>query len=262
MATPAGSPRAPPTRMAAEPESEPPAAAHDANGLGFRSPVPALGTPIPDQHGLGWPAKSTILRLNQTPEERAAREAKLAGAVRTLLEGIGEDPDREGLVRTPERYAQALLWMTRGYEERLSEVINGAIFAEDHDELVIVRDIDISSLCEHHLVPFTGKVSIGYIPNKLVIGISKLARIAETFSRRLQVQERLTKQIAIAVEEAIKPRGVAVVMEATHMCMTMRGVQKPGATTVTSTMRGCFRTQQKTREEFLTLIRSSSATTR
>jgi len=225
--------------------------------LGFRSQTATTpGTPIPDVNGLGWPAKSTVSRLNSTPEERAAREAKLAGAVRTLLEGVGEDPDREGLVRTPERYAQALLWMTRGYEERLSDVINGAIFAEDHDEMVIVKDIDISSLCEHHLVPFTGKVSIGYIPNGLVIGISKLARIAETFSRRLQVQERLTRQIAIAVEEAIKPLGVAVVMEATHMCMTMRGVQKPGAKTVTSTMRGCFRTQQKTREEFLTLIRT------
>ncbi|KAF8529168.1 GTP cyclohydrolase I [Hysterangium stoloniferum] len=215
-----------------------------------------MPSPIPDIHGLGWPAKSTVSRLNSTPAERLAREAKLAAAVRTLLEGIGEDPDREGLLRTPERYAQALLWMTRGYEERLSDVINDAVFAEDHDELVIVKDIEISSLCEHHLVPFTGKVSIGYIPNKLVLGISKLARIAETYSRRLQVQERLTRQIALTVEEAIKPRGVAVVMEATHLCMTMRGVQKPGAVTVTSTMLGCFRSQQKTREEFLTLIKS------
>nr|UIO60852.1 GTP cyclohydrolase I [Cyclocybe aegerita] len=210
---------------------------------------------VPDPNGLGWPAKSTISRLNATPEEKAAREKKMATAVRTILECIGEDPDREGLQRTPERYAQAIMWMTRGYEERLADVINDAIFAEDHDEMVIVRDIDISSLCEHHLVPFTGKIAIAYIPNQLVLGISKLARIAETFSRRLQVQERLTKQIAIAVQEAIKPRGVAVVMEATHLCMTMRGVQKPGAITVTSCMLGCFRTQQKTREEFLTLIK-------
>ncbi|KZS97682.1 GTP cyclohydrolase I [Sistotremastrum niveocremeum HHB9708] len=240
-------------------------------GYGFR-PSSGQGTPllhaadtpqsasIADVNGLGWPAKSTISRLNSTPEERAIREARLSGAVKTILECIGEDPEREGLLRTPERYAQALLYLTKGYEEKLSDVINDAIFAENHDELVIVRDIDIFSLCEHHLVPFTGRVSIGYIPNKLVLGISKLARIAETFSRRLQVQERLTKQIAVAVEEAIKPRGVAVVMEATHLCMSMRGVQKPGSTTVTSCMLGCFRTHQKTREEFLTLIRSPSST--
>ncbi|PCH41252.1 GTP cyclohydrolase I [Wolfiporia cocos MD-104 SS10] len=213
------------------------------------------GSPLPDPNGLGWPAKSTLSRLNATPAEKAEREQKLAGAVRTILECLGEDPDREGLVRTPERYAQALMWMTRGYEERLADVINDAVFAEDHEEMVIVRDIEISSLCEHHLVPFMGKIAIAYIPNKLVLGISKLARIAETFARRLQVQERLTKQIAIAVQEAIKPRGVAVVMEATHLCMTMRGVQKPGSITVTSCMLGCFRTQQKTREEFLTLIK-------
>ncbi|CAL1701361.1 unnamed protein product [Somion occarium] len=239
---------------------------HVREGYGFRpasgisTPVISsvqvgMNSPLPDPNGLGWPAKSTVSRLNATPEERAAREQKLASAVRTILDCIGEDPDREGLLRTPERYAQALMWMTRGYEERLADIINDAVFAEDHDEMVIVRDIDISSLCEHHLVPFTGKIAIAYIPNKLVLGLSKLARIAETFGRRLQVQERLTKQIALAVQEAIKPRGVAVVMEATHLCMTMRGVQKPGSITVTSCMLGCFRTQQKTREEFLTLIK-------
>jgi len=217
--------------------------------------VPSTGSPLPDPNGLGWPAKSTVARLHATPAEKAAREQRLASAVKTILECIGEDPNREGLVRTPERYAQALMWMTRGYEERLPDIINDAIFAEDHDEMVIVRDIDISSLCEHHLVPFMGKIAIAYIPNQLVLGLSKLARIAETFSRRLQVQERLTKQVALAVQEAIKPRGVAVVMEATHLCMTMRGVQKPGSMTVTSCMLGCFRTQQKTREEFLTLIK-------
>lgn len=177
------------------------------------SPIPEGG--IADEEGLGWPAKSTHVRLHSTPAEKAANLEVLAAAVRTVLECIGEDPDRDGLLRTPERYAKALMWMTKGYEERLVDVINDAVFAEDHEEMVIVRDIDVFSLCEHHLVPFTGKISIGYIPNKLVLGLSKLARIAETFSRRLQVQERLTKQVAMAIMEAIRPRGVAVVMEAT-----------------------------------------------
>ncbi|GAA5858192.1 hypothetical protein JCM1840_001080 [Sporobolomyces johnsonii] len=216
-----------------------------------------VGSPIPDMHGLGWPGKGTLARLNSTPDETLAREKKLADAVKTLLECIGEDPERDGLIKTPERYAKALLWMTKGYEERLPDVIGNAIFAEDHEEMVIVRDIDIFSLCEHHMVPFSGKVSIGYIPNKFVLGLSKLARIAETFSRRLQVQERLTKQIATAIDEAIRPMGVAVVIEATHQCMTMRGVQKPGATTITSSMLGAFRRSDKTRAEFMALIRSS-----
>ncbi|KAG2013348.1 GTP cyclohydrolase I [Coprinopsis cinerea AmutBmut pab1-1] len=246
------------------PKSPPSRDGYGFRSSGLNSPLPphpdqnhSSTTPtsdhlVPDPNGLGWPAKSTVNRLNATPEEKEARDRKMALAVRTILDCIGEDPDREGLLRTPERYAQAILWMTKGYEEH---VINDAVFAEDHDEMVIVKDIEFSSLCEHHLVPFTGKVAIGYIPNKLVLGLSKLARIAETFSRRLQVQERLTRQIAIAVQEAIHPRGVAVVMEATHMCMTMRGVQKPGSSTVTSCMLGCFRNQQKTREEFLTLIK-------
>ncbi|GAA5996570.1 GTP cyclohydrolase I [Rhodotorula paludigena] len=216
-----------------------------------------VGSPIPDKHGLGWPGKGTLDRLNATPEETAARQKKLSDAVKVLLECIGEDPERDGLLKTPERYAKALLWMTKGYEERLPDVIGNAIFAEDHEEMVIVRDIDIFSLCEHHMVPFSGKVSIGYIPNKFVLGLSKLARIAETFSRRLQVQERLTKQIATAIDEAIRPMGVAVVIEATHQCMTMRGVQKPGATTITSSMLGAFRRSDKTRAEFMALIRSS-----
>ncbi|KAH9077516.1 GTP cyclohydrolase I [Lactarius deliciosus] len=240
-------------------DPEHPASLHSGgtpgDGYGFRPASGLSKKSSPDVNGLGWPAKSTLSRLNASPSEKAARQTRLTAAVRTVLECIGEDPDREGLLRTPERYAQALMWMTKGYEERLADVINGAVFAEDHDEMVLVRDIDISSLCEHHLVPFTGKIAIAYIPNKLVLGISKLARIAETFSRRLQVQERLTKQIALCVQEAIKPRGVAVVMEATHLCMTMRGVQKPGSITTTSCMLGCFRTQQKTREEFLTLLK-------
>lgn len=193
--------------------------------VGANALIPEGG--IADAEGLGWPgellaesadkysAKRTHLRLHSSPEEKAANLEVLAGALRTVLECIGEDPDREGLQRTPERYAKALMWMTKGYEERLVDVINDAVFAEDHEEMVIVRDIDVFSLCEHHLVPFTGKISIGYIPSKLVLGLSKLARIAETFSRRLQVQERLTRQVALAIMEAIRPRGVAVVMEAT-----------------------------------------------
>ncbi|KAJ7879421.1 GTP cyclohydrolase I [Mycena leptocephala] len=221
------------------------------SGSGQSSPLPL------NEHGLGWPDKSNTSRVNATHEESSSREQKMTAAIRTILECIGEDPDREGLLRTPERYAKALMWMTKGYEQQLRDVLNNAVFAENHDEMVLVRDIDISSLCEHHLVPFTGKIAIAYIPgeNQLVLGLSKLARIAEIFSRRLQVQERLTKQIALAVQEAIQPCGVAVVMEATHMCMTIRGVQKPGSMTVTSCMLGCFRTDQKMREEFLMLVK-------
>ncbi|SPO31894.1 probable FOL2 - GTP cyclohydrolase I [Ustilago trichophora] len=212
-------------------------------------------TPVMDPNGLGWPAKSTLDRLNHTPAQAEANQLRLSAAIRTVLECIGEDPTRSGLVKTPERYAKALLWMTKGYEVRLSDVIANAIFDEEHDEMVIVRDIEIFSLCEHHMVPFTGKIHIGYIPNRLVIGLSKLARIAETFARRLQVQERLTKQVALALDEALRPQGVAVVVECEHLCMAMRGVQKPGATTVTSCMLGVFRDRQKTREEFLSLIK-------
>lgn len=211
-------------------------------------------TPVMDTNGLGWPAKATLDRLNHTPAQAEANKVRLANAIRTVLECIGEDPERAGLVQTPERYAKALLWMTHGYETRLSDVIANAIFDEEHDEMVIVKDITVFSLCEHHMVPFTGKIHIGYIPNRLVIGLSKLARIAEAFARRLQVQERLTKQVALALDEALRPQGVAVVVECEHLCMAMRGVQKPGATTMTSCMLGVFRDRQKTREEFLSLI--------
>ncbi|KAJ8309596.1 hypothetical protein KUTeg_014470 [Tegillarca granosa] len=167
-----------------------------------------------------------------------------------ILKDLGEDTNRQGLLRTPERAAKAMLFFTKGYKENIHDALNNAIFDEDHDEMVIVKDIEMFSLCEHHLVPFIGKVSIGYLPNKRILGL-------KIYSRRLQVQERLTKQIAVAITEAIQPAGVGVVIEATHMCMVMRGVQKLNSKTVTSTMLGVFREDPKTREEFLSLIRST-----
>eukprot|EP00834_Sanchytrium_tribonematis_P000334 NODE_6_length_70510_cov_1.054395.p39 type:complete len:227 gc:universal NODE_6_length_70510_cov_1.054395:36592-35912(-) len=190
-----------------------------------------------------------------TKEEEQEKIEKISEAVKTILKYVGEDPSREGLLKTPERYAKALLYFTKGYHDCMKDIVNGALFNEDHEEMVLVKDIDIFSLCEHHLVPFSGTVHIAYIPNQRVIGLSKLARIAEVYARRLQVQERLTKQIALALMNILEPQGVAVVVECKHFCMVMRGVSKTQAKTVTSSMHGVFRSDPKTREEFLSLIR-------
>jgi GTP cyclohydrolase I len=176
--------------------------------------------------------------------------------VRQLLIELGENPDREGLVKTPERVAKALKFLTGGYDADIDEVLNDALFTVDYNEMVIVKDIDFYSLCEHHLLPFFGKCHIAYMPSRKIVGLSKLPRLVEMFARRLQVQERLTTQIAHTLEEVLQPRGVAVVVEALHMCMLMRGVEKQNSKAVTSAMLGAFRENAETRAEFMELIRA------
>ncbi len=179
----------------------------------------------------------------------------LADNIRDVIRRIGEDPDREGLVRTPMRVAKSLRFLTTGYRQDVDKVLNGALFDVAYDEMVIVKDIEIFSLCEHHLLPFFGRCHVAYIPTNKVIGLSKIPRLVDVFARRLQVQERLTTQIAETIMEKINPRGVGVVIEARHLCMIMRGVEKQNSVAVTSAMLGVFRSAQRTREEFLTLIR-------
>src|SRR5690606_38877672 len=173
--------------------------------------------------------------------------------VREQLRQLGEDPDREGLLRTPERVEKSLKWLTRGYELSVESVIGDAIFDEDHHNMVIVKDIERYSLCEHHMLPFFGKVHVAYIPNGKIVGLSKLPRVVEVFARRLQVQERMTEQIAAALMEVLRPQGVGVVIEAAHLCMMMRGVEKQNSKTITSAMKGVFLEDLRTREEFLRL---------
>ena len=175
--------------------------------------------------------------------------------IRRLLTNLGEDPSREGLLKTPERVERSLKFLTSGYQKDVDEVLNGALFTVDYTEMVIVKDIDFYSLCEHHLLPFFGKCHVAYLPTNQVIGLSKIPRIVEIFSRRLQVQERLTNEIAETIKEKINPLGVAVVLEGTHLCMSMRGVEKQNSTAVTSAMLGVFRKDARTRSEFLALIR-------
>jgi GTP cyclohydrolase I len=182
--------------------------------------------------------------------------------IRRLLAELGEDPDREGLRQTPRRVAQAMEFLTSGYDTDLDEIINGALFSVEYNEMVIVRDIDFYSLCEHHMLPFFGRCHVAYIPDGKVIGLSKLPRIVDAFARRLQVQERLTLQIAETIDTKVAPLGVGVVVEATHLCMAMRGVEKQNSVTVTSAMRGVFHGDARTRSEFLELIRVRPAAPR
>ena len=182
----------------------------------------------------------------------------LSSLVETLLEQLGEDPNREGLLKTPERVARSMRFLTQGYQENLDEVVNGAIFHEPCDEMVVVKDIEFYSMCEHHLLPFYGRMHIAYIPDGRVIGLSKLPRITEMYARRLQVQERLTNQVAEAVSRVLKPKGVAVISEAAHLCMMMRGVAKQASTATTSCMLGAFREDPRTRSEILSLLQQQS----
>ena len=203
--------------------------------------------------------KRTHHRVSKVDVSGNGRPGEIRTLVHRLLDLLGEDPGREGLLKTPERVEKALQFMTKGYQEDVEQVLNGALFAIEYDEMVIVKDIDFFSLCEHHLLPFFGRCHVGYLPDKKVVGLSKIPRVVDAFSRRLQVQERLTVQIAEVLQSTLKPHGVAVVMEARHLCMMMRGVEKQNTVAVTSEMLGVFRSQQQTRDEFLRLIRGTSA---
>ncbi len=193
--------------------------------------------------------------MKQATETPTLTSATFEDLVKEMLVRLGEDPQREGLIRTPERVKKALSFLTRGYNEDPETLLKNALFTVTYDEMVIVKDVEMFSLCEHHMLPFFGKVHVAYIPNGKVIGLSKIPRLIEIFSRRLQIQERLTTQIAETIQKVIQPQGVGVVIEARHLCMMMRGVEKQHSAAVTSSMLGCFRDEQETRTEFLSLIR-------
>jgi GTP cyclohydrolase I len=199
-----------------------------------------------------------IESMNGRAPDAEPGDGEYAGLVRRMLLALGEDPERDGLRRTPERVEKAMRWLTRGYGLSVEEAIGGAVFEEDHHNMVIVKDIEMYSMCEHHMLPFFGKVHIAYIPNGRIVGLSKLPRVVEVFARRLQVQERMTEQIARALMEVLRPEGVGVVIEAAHLCMMMRGVEKQNSKTITSAMKGVFLEDIRTREEFLRLVHSAN----
>ena len=199
-------------------------------------------------------SRKSVLATQEAESERSLADFSTQELYRELLGRFHEDPDRDGLLATPGRVEKAMNFLTEGYTMNPTQILRGALFDVDYDEMVIVKDVEMYSLCEHHMLPFFGRVHVAYIPNGKVIGLSKIPRLIEVFARRLQVQERVTRQIADAIQEAIEPRGVGVVIEARHMCMMMRGVEKQQSTTVTSAMVGCFR-DQPTRTEFLSLVR-------
>lgn len=206
--------------------------------------------------------RRALQRLNRIevlpPVSPPADPEQVRALISELLKSLGETPQRHGLLKTPERVAKALQFMTRGYHQDIDHLLNGALFPIEYDEMVIVKDIDFFSMCEHHMLPFFGKCHVGYLPNKKVVGLSKIPRVVDAFSRRFQVQERLTVQIAETLQSKLKAHGVGVVVEARHLCMMMRGVEKQNTVAVTSSMLGAFRTQQQTRLEFLKLIRPGS----
>ena len=196
--------------------------------------------------------------LSETLLPALKEDERLESLIRNLLVELGEDPGREGLDHTPQRVASSLRFLTKGYQEDVDQVLNGALYEVAHDEMIIVRDIEVFSLCEHHLLPFFGKCHVAYIPTRKVIGLSKIARLVDVFARRLQIQERLTNQLAQVLMEKVNPLGVGVIIEAQHLCMVMRGVQKQNSVAVTSAMLGVFRDKKQTRDEFLALVRKSS----